>query len=95
MAQVSAHASTGPVHDARETSVHVMLRLHTNAAPQQPSQLINVTVRRELLNLHRAHSDSNMTSTDTSNTKQGEQMMCGMCRELTTDWTRLNPIVVS
>ena len=87
--------ASAPYTMHRETSVPVMLRLHTNAGPQQPSQLINVTVRRELLNLHRGHSDSNMISTDTSNTKQGEQMMCGMCRELTTDWTRLNPIVAS
>ena len=72
-----------------------MLRLHNNAGPPQPSQLINVTVRRDLLNLHRGCSDSNMSSTDNSNTKQAEEMMCGMRRELTTDWTRLNPIVAS
>ena len=34
-----------------EKYVEVMLRLHPNVAPQQPSQLINVTVRRELLNI--------------------------------------------
>ena len=78
-----------------EKYVEVMLRLHPNVAPQQPSQLINVTVRRELLNLHRTHSNSNMTSTGTTNTKDDEQMLCGMCGEVTTDWTRLTPIVVS
>ena len=94
MAQVRAHASTGPVHDA-QGNVEVMFNIHTNVAPQQPSQLINVTVRREVLNLHRTHSNSNMTSTGTTNTNDAEQMVCGMCREVTTDWTRLTPIVVS
>ena len=36
-----------------------------------------------------------MTSTDTVNTNDNEQLVCGMCRELTTDWTRLTPIVIS
>ena len=79
----------------REPYVEVMLNIHTNVAPQQPSQLINVTVRREVRNLHRTHSNSNMTSTGTTNTSDAEQMVCGMCREVTTDWTRLTPIVVS
>ena len=77
----------------REPYVEVMLNIHTNVAPQQPSQLINL--RRDVCNLHRAHSHLNMTSTGTTNTSDAEQMVCGMCREVTTDWTRLTPIVVS
>ena len=91
-AKVFAPASSCPVHDA-QGNVEVMFNIHTNVAAQQPSQLINL--RRDVCNLHRAHSHLNMTSTGTTNTSDAEQMVCGMCREVTTDWTRLTPIVVS